>query len=217
MIMKVRNTIDSQSIGNRIAEVAKLRREDLVSLWEQLIGQAPPKSISTALVRRAVVYGIQEKAYGGLKRYELKALSRSAELKSDSPKASSPAPADAPKCTGPSSKMTGSTDADFCGGNTAGKNSTEDSNSKAGTTDRERAKTAATSSSPSTNRQRTKLLLRSGLKPGTRLIRNWQDKAHVVDVYQEGFGWNGKIYKSLTSIAEEITGNHRSGPRFFRT
>ena len=217
MIVKARSTIDSQSIGNRIAEVAKLRREDLVALWEQLIGQAPPKSISTALVRRAVVYGIQEKAYGGLKRYELKALSRSAEVKSESPKASSPAPADAPKCAGPASKMTGSTDTDFCGVTTASKDSTECSNSNAGITDRARAKTDATSSTASTNRQRTKPPLRSGLKPGTRLIRNWQDKAHVVEVHKEGFGWNGKIYKSLTSIAEEITGNHRSGPRFFRT
>jgi hypothetical protein len=58
---------------------------------------------------------------------------------------------------------------------------------------------------------------RPALRPGTRLVRNWQGQAHAVDVYQEGFGWNGKIYKSLTSIALEITGVHWSGPRFFRT
>ena len=60
-------------------------------------------------------------------------------------------------------------------------------------------------------------LARPALRPGTRLVRNWQGQGHVVDVYQEGFGWNGKIYKSLTSIAIEITGVHWSGPRFFRT
>ena len=60
-------------------------------------------------------------------------------------------------------------------------------------------------------------LTRPALRPGTTLVRNWQGQAHVVDVYQEGFGWNGKIYKSLTSIALEITGVHWSGPRFFRT
>jgi hypothetical protein len=62
-----------------------------------------------------------------------------------------------------------------------------------------------------------KTLIRPTLRPGTRLIRNWQGKAHVVDVYHDGLGWNGKIYKSLTAIALEITGVHWSGPRFFRT
>ena len=59
--------------------------------------------------------------------------------------------------------------------------------------------------------------LRSKPKPGTRLIRNWQGEAQVVDVFQEGYGWRGKIFRSLTVIAKEITGTHQSGPRFFRT
>lgn len=59
--------------------------------------------------------------------------------------------------------------------------------------------------------------LRRALKPGTRLVRNWQGKAHVVEVHAAGFGWNGNVYKSLTVVAEKITGMHQSGPRFFRT
>lgn len=63
------------------------------------------------------------------------------------------------------------------------------------------------------NRQR----MRATLKPGTRLVRNWQGKANVVDVHAQGFRWNGNVYKSLTAIAAKITGTHQSGPRFFRT
>ena len=58
--------------------------------------------------------------------------------------------------------------------------------------------------------------LRRALKPGTRLVRNWQGRAHVIEVHAAGFGWNGNVYKSLTVVAEKITGTHQSGPRFFR-
>jgi len=53
------------------------------------------------------------------------------------------------------------------------------------------------------------------LTPGTRLVREWQGRVHVVDVMNEAFRWNGGAYSSLSRIAREITGTRWSGPRFF--
>lgn len=56
---------------------------------------------------------------------------------------------------------------------------------------------------------------RRRLRPGSRLIRQWQGRSHVVEVVQGGFIYEGQQYTSLTSIARTITGTHWSGPRFF--
>ncbi|PPB81349.1 Protein of unknown function (DUF2924) [Albidovulum inexpectatum] len=53
------------------------------------------------------------------------------------------------------------------------------------------------------------------LKPGGRLVREWNGVTHVVDVTEDGFAWNGRSYRSLSAIARAITGAHWSGPRFF--
>ena len=53
------------------------------------------------------------------------------------------------------------------------------------------------------------------LKPGGRLLREWNGTTHVVDVTEGGFIWNGQTYRSLSAIARAITGAHWSGPRFF--
>jgi hypothetical protein len=53
------------------------------------------------------------------------------------------------------------------------------------------------------------------LKPGARLVREWQGRTHTVTVVEDGFEYGGEIYPSLTSIAKKITGAHWSGPRFF--
>jgi hypothetical protein len=53
------------------------------------------------------------------------------------------------------------------------------------------------------------------LCPGTRLIREWNGKTHVVEVIERGFLWNGDPYQSLSAIARAITGARWSGPRFF--
>ena len=53
------------------------------------------------------------------------------------------------------------------------------------------------------------------LKPGGRLIREWNGVTHVVDVTERGFEWRGETWRSLSAIAREITGAHWSGPRFF--
>ena len=53
------------------------------------------------------------------------------------------------------------------------------------------------------------------LRPGGRLLREWNGKTHLVEVTDDGFVWNGQCYRSLSAIAREITGARWSGPRFF--
>ena len=53
------------------------------------------------------------------------------------------------------------------------------------------------------------------VKPGTRLIRDWNGRSHVVEAIEKGFIWEGQTYRSLSAIARAITGARWSGPRFF--
>jgi Protein of unknown function (DUF2924) len=56
---------------------------------------------------------------------------------------------------------------------------------------------------------------RPQLKPGTRLIREWQGRTHEVVVRDDGLSWQGMHYRSLSAIARKITGTAWSGPLFF--
>jgi hypothetical protein len=53
------------------------------------------------------------------------------------------------------------------------------------------------------------------LKTGATLVRHWRGRANTVLVHEDGFEYEGQRYRSLTLIAEQITGAHWSGPRFF--
>ena len=52
-------------------------------------------------------------------------------------------------------------------------------------------------------------------RTGTTLVRQWRGHAHTVLVREDGFEYEGQRYRSLSVIAEQITGTHWSGPRFF--
>jgi hypothetical protein len=56
---------------------------------------------------------------------------------------------------------------------------------------------------------------RPAIKPGTRLVRQWKEQVHVVEVETEGFEYRGVRYESLSEIARLITGTRWSGPLFF--
>ena len=56
---------------------------------------------------------------------------------------------------------------------------------------------------------------RTNLRAGTVLVREWDRQSHRVMVLAAGFGWNDKIYPSLSKVAFAITGTHWNGPRFF--
>lgn len=57
--------------------------------------------------------------------------------------------------------------------------------------------------------------LQTRLKPGSRLLREWNGRTHEIEVVPDGFVWKGQRYRSLTAIARAITGTNWSGPRFF--
>lgn len=57
--------------------------------------------------------------------------------------------------------------------------------------------------------------LKPTLKPGTRLVREWRDEVHLVNVEANGYEYKGGRYKSLSQIARLITGTRWSGPLFF--
>lgn len=53
-------------------------------------------------------------------------------------------------------------------------------------------------------------------RPGMRLVRVWNDTAHVVTVSEDGaIEWNGRTWRSLSVVARAITGTQWSGPKFF--
>jgi len=53
------------------------------------------------------------------------------------------------------------------------------------------------------------------LKPGARLVREWNGTTHTVEVVAGGYVWNGARHRSLSAVARAITGVRWSGPRFF--
>jgi len=53
------------------------------------------------------------------------------------------------------------------------------------------------------------------IRPGTRLVRQWRDQVHLVNVEPNGYEYQGARYQSLSEIARLITGTRWSGPLFF--
>ena len=50
---------------------------------------------------------------------------------------------------------------------------------------------------------------------GTKLVREFRGKRYSVTVIASGFEYNGRKYKSLSAIANEITGTRWNGKKFF--
>lgn len=63
----------------------------------------------------------------------------------------------------------------------------------------------------------TERKVRPSLRPvsGTKLIREWQGVEHCVTVRLHDFEYLGRPYKSLSSVAREITGTKWNGWVFF--
>jgi hypothetical protein len=53
------------------------------------------------------------------------------------------------------------------------------------------------------------------IKAGTKLIREYQGRKYEVTALDKGFEYNNKNYKSLSAIANEITGTRWNGKVFF--
>ena len=59
-------------------------------------------------------------------------------------------------------------------------------------------------------------VMRPAFKPGSRFVREYRGKTHVVEVGEDGcFAWNAHRFKSLSHAARAITGYNVSGFKFF--
>jgi hypothetical protein len=63
---------------------------------------------------------------------------------------------------------------------------------------------------------RPRLRTQHQIKPGTRLLREWQGQTYEVTATVDGqFFYRDRTYASLSEIARQITGARWSGPAFF--
>lgn len=58
---------------------------------------------------------------------------------------------------------------------------------------------------------------RMAAKTRSQLVREWNGRTYQVAVTAEGYVMDGHTYRSLSAVAQRITGAHWSGPRFFGT
>ena len=56
---------------------------------------------------------------------------------------------------------------------------------------------------------------RDGLAPGAILTKTWRDTEIQVQVHEDGFEWNGDMFRSLSAVTRAITGTRWNGPLFF--
>jgi hypothetical protein len=50
---------------------------------------------------------------------------------------------------------------------------------------------------------------------GTKIVKEYKDKLHEIFVVADGFSYNGRVYSSLSAIAQQITGTKWNGLVFF--
>jgi hypothetical protein len=51
--------------------------------------------------------------------------------------------------------------------------------------------------------------------PGTCLTRQFQQQSVTVEVLDKGFGYQGRVYRSLSAVARQVTGTQWNGFLFF--
>ncbi|MBB4155764.1 hypothetical protein GGQ80_003695 [Sphingomonas jinjuensis] len=127
------------SVEDEVAGLERLSSDELRTKWRTLTGSPVPQ-MSPSLLRLALAWEIQARAYGGLSRETRRALDQLA----------------------------------------AGKTRT------------------------------------TSVSPGMRLVREWNGRAHVVVVGDDGIiRWDEREWRSLSEVARAITGTRWSGPAFF--
>ena len=52
--------------------------------------------------------------------------------------------------------------------------------------------------------------------PGSQLKRTYKRKLYICTVREDGFEYEGELFKSLTAVAKAITGQHCNGFAFFK-
>jgi len=51
--------------------------------------------------------------------------------------------------------------------------------------------------------------------PGALITRRYRDRKIIVSVLDDGFEFDGQVYKSLSAVAKAVTGAHWNGRAFF--
>ena len=78
-----------------------------------------------------------------------------------------------------------------------------------------REKKPSTESAAHTRTVATQVQPGTVLMPGTVLTRDYKGRTIRVTVLTDGFEWEGDRYKSLTAVAQAVTGKHWNGFHFF--
>ncbi|MFI0844663.1 DUF2924 domain-containing protein [Mesorhizobium sp. IMUNJ 23232] len=174
-------------LEREIAAIGDLPRVELAGEWQRIYSYPPPKGLHRELLVRAVSWHLQAKRLGGFSVGTRQKL-RSLIDDADRKATLKQARLDVRGRTGQVGDAPIAVDA---------------SASAPAKTDASKARIAGAGKP------------RRRLSQGARLIRDWNGRAHVVDVIDPGFVYDGKLYSSLTAIAFAITGTRWSGPRFF--
>ena len=51
--------------------------------------------------------------------------------------------------------------------------------------------------------------------PGTRFVRTWKDRRYEVLAHENGFEYDGRMFRSFSAVARDITGTRWNGRLFF--
>ena len=190
----------------------------LRAAWRRLHRRATPPPLSRDLLLRDVAFRLQEIAFGGLRpaiKRKLAALGGSAGAAAD---AGAGAGADANADARRGGDGSGISEVDLANATTgpaadmvaAGRTDDETTGRS-----REAAAPASCVTEPPRRERSPIRTMTIQLKPGATLMRAWHGKTHTVQVTPDGYEYDGQRYGSLSLIAQQITGSHWSGPRFF--
>ena len=214
-------------LEREVAAICDLPREELVARWVKTYGCPPPKGIKRGLLERSAAWHLQAKRLGGLSassRRLIRDHARRMERQRQEEMARSE------QAQGVEAKFhmnAADTDAARRGDDELARYAATSLRSGAANPGDSPAAVeaaaassteASASTSPSSRSRRAKKAspaFRPPPAPGTRLMREWNGRMHVVDITDQGVLFDGKLYRSLTAVAKRITGTHWSGPRFF--
>ena len=62
---------------------------------------------------------------------------------------------------------------------------------------------------------KSKVEVNGKILPGTRFVREWKGQVYETIVRDDGFEFNGQMYRSLSAIATKITGTRWNGRKWW--
>lgn len=173
-------------LEREVAAIGNLSREELVAAWIKAYRFPPPKGIKRPLLERAAAWHLQARRLGGLSPAARRALREA-----------------------PNPRSNENTDIHRVDRSETG---IGDAGQALGSVSSPKPKDR-TRRRPAQDPERVQIPVPP--RPGSRLMREWNGRMHVVDVVADGYLLDGKTYRSLSAAAKRITGAHWSGPRFF--